>query len=114
MSAFSNLGATAVNIEQNSFLFHEAKELGLVSRACKSGEWPCPKLIDFREHAELCQEVKEKVLTEKWTDIPTKDTNEKLKCDYDACNFQEPYACQQPLMKRHQLFENPFFLKFQK
>ena len=89
MSAFSTLGATAVNIEQNSFLFPEAKELGLVCCACKSGEWPRPKLIDFRERAELCQEVKEKVLAKKWTE----DTNEKLKCDYDACNFQKPYAC---------------------
>jgi hypothetical protein len=33
---------------------------------------------------------------------------------WDACSFQKPYACQQTLMKRHQLVENPFFLKFQK
>jgi len=78
MSASSTLGATAGNNEQNCFLFHEAKEICLVFRACKSGEWPCPKLIDFKEHAELYQEVKEKVLAKKWTDIPTKDTNEKL------------------------------------
>jgi hypothetical protein len=61
-------------------LFHEAKELGLNFRACKAGEWPCSELIDFRKGAEPCQEVMEKVLAEKWTNISTEDyTNDKLK-----------------------------------
>jgi hypothetical protein len=114
ISITSSLGATAANNEQNSILFHEAKELGLVSRACKAGEWPCSKLIDFREGAEPYQEVKEKVLPEKWTNISIEDTNEKLECDYNACNFQKPYACQQSLMKRHQRIGNLSSLKFQK
>ncbi len=114
VSASHSLGATAVNNEQNGLLFHEAKELGLVSRACKAGEWPFSKLIDFREDTESFQEVKEKVRAKKWFTVTTKDTNEKLKCDCNACSFRKPYACQQPLMKRHQLVENPFFLKFQK
>ncbi len=95
-------------------MFHEAKELGLVSRACKVGEWPCSKLIDFRGGTEPCQEVKEKVVAKKCTNISLEDLNEKLKSDCDACSSQKPYACQQPLMKRHQRIENLLFLKFQK
>jgi hypothetical protein len=102
ISITNSLVATAAKNEQNSILFHKAKELGLTSRACKAGEWPCVKLIDFREGAEPCQEVKEKVLAKKWTNISIEDSNEKLKCDCDACSFQKPYAFQQPLMKRHQ------------
>jgi len=49
VSASHNLGATAANNEKNCLLFHEVKELGLVSRTCKVGKWPCSKLIDFRE-----------------------------------------------------------------
>ena len=71
-------------------------------------------MIDFREGVEPCQKVKEKVLAKKWTNITIEEPNEKFKCDCDACRSQKPYACQQPLMKRHQLIENPFFLKFQK
>ena len=39
--------ASATNNQQISILFDGAKELGLTSRACKAGEWPCSKLIDF-------------------------------------------------------------------
>jgi hypothetical protein len=101
-----------VNSEQNCLLFQEAKELKLTSRTCKVGEWPYSELIDFREGIEPCK--KEKVLAKKWTNITIEEPNEKFKCDCDACSSQKPYACQQPLMKRHQLVENPFFLKFQK
>jgi hypothetical protein len=59
------LVATAIDNEQNSFLFHEAKELRLVSCTCKAGEWPCSELIDFKEGTEPCQEAKEKVLAKK-------------------------------------------------
>jgi hypothetical protein len=114
VSTSQSLGATAADSEQNCLLFQEAKELGLIYRTCKVGEWPYSKLIDFREGVEPYQEVKEKVLAKKWTNISLEESNEKFKCDCDACSFRKPYACQQPLMKRHQLVENPFFLKFQK
>jgi hypothetical protein len=71
-------------------------------------------LIDFREDTKSDQEVKEKVLAKKWTYISIEGTNEKLKCVCDACSFQKLYACQQPLINRHQQVENPFFLKFRK
>ena len=114
VSSSKSLGATAANSEQNCLLFQEAKELKLTSRTCKVGEWPYSKLIDFREGIEPCKEVKEKVLAKKWTNITIEEPNEKFKCDCNACSSRKPYACQQPLMKRHQLVENPFFLKFQK
>ncbi len=78
MSTFSSQGATATESEQNSILFHEAKELGLVSRTCKVGEWPCSKLIDFRGGTEPCQEVKEKVVAKKWTNISLEDLMKSL------------------------------------
>ncbi len=52
VSTSQSLGATAANSEQNCLLFQEAKELKLISRTCKVGEWPCSKLIDFREGVE--------------------------------------------------------------
>ncbi len=100
---------------KNCLLFQEVKkELKLISRTCKVGEWPYSKLIDFREGVKPCQEVKEKVLAKKWANVSIEEPNEKFKCDCNACSTRKPYACQQPLMKRHQLIENPFFLKFQK
>jgi hypothetical protein len=65
-------------------------------------------LIDVREGTKPYQKVKEKVLAEKWTNISTKESNAKLKCDCDACSFRKSYACQQPLVKIHHLIENPF------
>jgi hypothetical protein len=41
VSSSHSLGATAANNEQNCLLFYEVKELGLTSRTCKVGEWPC-------------------------------------------------------------------------
>ncbi len=75
MSTSNNLSVTAANNEQNCLLFHEVKELVYISRTCKVGEWPCSKLVDFREGAESCQEVKEKELAEKWTNISTEESN---------------------------------------
>jgi hypothetical protein len=77
VSASHSLGATAANSELNCLLFHEIKELGLVSRTCKVGIWPCSKLIDFREGTEPCQEVK--VLAKKWTNILQRNLMKSLK-----------------------------------
>ena len=109
-SASQTLIDTAANSKQNCLLFHEVKELGFTSCVCKTREWPCTKLIYFEEDAKFYRGNKEKVLSKKWTSFTAKDTSEKLKCDCDACNFQKPYASQQPLTKRHQLVEDLFVL----
>ena len=57
-----SLVATNANNEQNSILFHEAKELKLTFRVCQTGEWLRSKLIDFREDTQPCQEVKKRIL----------------------------------------------------
>jgi hypothetical protein len=54
------LVATNANNEQNSILFHEAKELKLTFRVCQTREWLRSKLIDLTEDTQPL--VKKRVL----------------------------------------------------